>query len=174
MSKKYEITKEKHSTIEAYRIKALIDFGDVKVGDLGGFIEIEENLSQSGSAWVYGDAVVYNNGVILDDSIVKGTSIVSETTVSGKSVIKNTIVSPKTIVMPDDTELVTVGDRLSIINTGLYFKFVSTLVMGGVVKVMFGPWAGTVDQFEKRCQTQYKSNVELYNAMISIIRNQYK
>ena len=39
-----------------YRIKSLIDFEDVKAGDLGGYVEKEENLSQSGNAWVYGNA----------------------------------------------------------------------------------------------------------------------
>ncbi len=46
--KKYELTEE---TIEfcnrtLYRIKALKDFGDVEVGDLGGYIESESNLMQ--------------------------------------------------------------------------------------------------------------------------------
>lgn len=39
-----------------FRIKALISFGNVKVGDMGGYIEKEENLSQYGDAKVYGNA----------------------------------------------------------------------------------------------------------------------
>jgi len=54
---KYKLTDE---TIEAdgcslHRIEALRDFGEVKAGDLGGFIESESNLSHTGNAWVYGD-----------------------------------------------------------------------------------------------------------------------
>ena len=50
--RKYEFTRE---TKEAgfrtlHRIRAVINFGDVKVGDLGGFIEREENLSHDGTA----------------------------------------------------------------------------------------------------------------------------
>lgn len=50
--KKYKLTNE---TIEyggktLYRIEALIDFGNVKIGDHGGFIEKEENLSMYGNA----------------------------------------------------------------------------------------------------------------------------
>ena len=37
-----------------YRIKALKDFNNVKEGELGGYIESEQNLSQEGNAWVYG------------------------------------------------------------------------------------------------------------------------
>lgn len=75
--KKYELTNE---TIQIegkklYRIKALIDFGDVKAGDLGGFIEKESNLSHLGSAWIYDDAMVCGNAMVCDDgdyACVKG------------------------------------------------------------------------------------------------------
>ena len=58
--KKFELTTdriEENGTI-LYRIKALIDFGDVKAGDFGGYVEKEENLSQYGSAWVSDNARV--------------------------------------------------------------------------------------------------------------------
>ena len=42
-----------------FRIKALKDFGDVKKGDLGGFVEKEVNLSHEGECWIYNDACVY-------------------------------------------------------------------------------------------------------------------
>jgi len=60
--KKYELLK--NDTITApngktlYRIKALIDFGVVLAGSLGGYIEKEDNLTHTGNAWVYGDARV--------------------------------------------------------------------------------------------------------------------
>lgn len=62
MDKKYELTDEKIEAFSTtlYRIRALRDIPafDVKAGDLGGFIEKEENLSHDGDAWVYGDARV--------------------------------------------------------------------------------------------------------------------
>lgn len=45
--KKFELTTEFITTIfgtRLFRIKALMDFGNVRAGDLGGFIEKEENL----------------------------------------------------------------------------------------------------------------------------------
>ena len=68
--KKYEMMQDQ--TIEwcgrtLYRIRALRDFGNVRAGDVGGYIECERNLSQDGNArvygdaWVYGDARVYGN-----------------------------------------------------------------------------------------------------------------
>ena len=38
-----------------YRIYAVKSFGDVKKGNKGGLIEKEDNLSESGDCWLYGD-----------------------------------------------------------------------------------------------------------------------
>ncbi|ECJ5891726.1 hypothetical protein FNH88_19030, partial [Salmonella enterica subsp. salamae] len=59
--KKYElaldITKEFLGR-KLFRIRALISFGNVEKGDLGGWVEKEGNLDQSGDAWVSGNAWV--------------------------------------------------------------------------------------------------------------------
>ena len=47
-NKKYELLKDDAITSfgrTLYRIKATTDFGDVEKGELGGYIEKEENLS---------------------------------------------------------------------------------------------------------------------------------
>ena len=59
--KKYELTKETKTLMDGtvlHRIRALLDIPmhGVKAGDLGGWIEKENNLSQCGNAWVSGDA----------------------------------------------------------------------------------------------------------------------
>ena len=72
--KKYELLK--NDTITApngktlYRIKALIDFGVVLAGSLGGYIEKEDNLTHTGNAWVYGNARVYGNALVSDNAWV--------------------------------------------------------------------------------------------------------
>lgn len=45
---KFELTSETKVVFgkTLYRIRALVDFGIVKAGDLGGFVEKEDNLSQ--------------------------------------------------------------------------------------------------------------------------------
>lgn len=53
--KKFELTSEFVTNIfgkKLFRIKALVAFCDVEKGELGGFIEKEDNLSHSGDAWV--------------------------------------------------------------------------------------------------------------------------
>ena len=64
--KKYKLTEEYIivNDVKLYRIEATADFGDVKIGFKGGYIEKESNLSQDGDAWVYGDAKVYDNAKV--------------------------------------------------------------------------------------------------------------
>ena len=78
--KKFELTTDriKENGTTLYRIKALIDFGDVKAGELGGYVEKETNLSQYGNAWVYGDAQVSGNARVYDDAWVYGNAWVSD------------------------------------------------------------------------------------------------
>ena len=58
---KYEITDIQHpNNPRLRRVRALVAIGfSVAAGDLGGYVEKPENLSQNGNAWVYGDAQVY-------------------------------------------------------------------------------------------------------------------
>ena len=89
--KKFELTTDTKMRFgkKLFRIKALISFGNVRAGDVGGYIEKEENLSQSGNAWVYGnaevsgdaevygDAKVYGNAKVYGDAWVSGNAEVS-------------------------------------------------------------------------------------------------
>ena len=74
MNKKYELTDETQewNGRTLHRIRALADFGDVKAGELGGWIEKEENLSHNGNAWVYGDAWVCGDARVCGDAQVYG------------------------------------------------------------------------------------------------------
>ena len=76
--KKYEFTGETKEikllfrTAVLHRIRATVSFGFVKIGDLGGWIEKEENLSHEGKAWVCGDAKVWGNAKVCGDAEVCG------------------------------------------------------------------------------------------------------
>ena len=78
--KKYEFTGETKQiellsrTATLHRIRAVVEFGFVKVGDLGGWIEKEENLSHVGKAWVCGDAKVWGNAKVCGDAKVWGNA----------------------------------------------------------------------------------------------------
>ena len=70
--KKYELTSEtiKFNGVTLHRIKALKNFSDVKAGNLGGWVEKEENLSQTDNAWVYSNAKVYGNAKVFGNAQV--------------------------------------------------------------------------------------------------------
>ena len=78
--KKFEFTGETKTislffrTATLHRIRAVAEFGLVKIGDLGGWIEKEENLSHEGKAWVCGDAKVWGNAKVCGDAKVWGNA----------------------------------------------------------------------------------------------------
>ena len=79
--RKYELTEETKTLVGGTvlrRIRALRDIPrhGVKAGELGGFVESEDNLSQDGDAWVYGDAKVYGNANVFDNAKVSGDATV--------------------------------------------------------------------------------------------------
>ena len=78
--KKFEFTGETKTisllfrTATLHRIRAVAEFGLVKIGDLGGWIEKEENLSHEGKAWVWGNAEVWGNAKVCGDAEVWGNA----------------------------------------------------------------------------------------------------
>ena len=74
--KKYEIVRDDcivYNGRTLYRIRALKDFWTapkemIHKGDLGGYVESENNLSQEGYCWIRNNAKVYDNAKVLDDA----------------------------------------------------------------------------------------------------------
>jgi len=64
-NKKYELVMNDTITLDngttLYRIKALKSFSDVEKGELGGYVQSEDNLSHEGDCWVYPLGRVYGN-----------------------------------------------------------------------------------------------------------------
>ena len=78
---KYEILRDDKIEVAGrtlYKIRALRDFNDVKAGNLGGYIEGEENLSQDGDCWVYNNARVFGNACVFGDAWVYGNVYVCD------------------------------------------------------------------------------------------------
>lgn len=70
MERKYEIIYELPGLRNTHRIRALKDFGDVKAGDIGGYVSDYYNLSQKGDCWVYDNGMVYGHGRVTDHACV--------------------------------------------------------------------------------------------------------
>lgn len=61
-----------------HQIKAVRDFGKVKEGELGGFIEDCKNLSQYDCAWVADNAKVFEHASVSGNAYVDGDSYIRE------------------------------------------------------------------------------------------------
>ena len=74
--KKFELTNETKiiNGKTLYRIKALknFEYDNIKIGDLGGFVEKEKNLSQYGNCWIYHNSCVYDKARISGNAKIIG------------------------------------------------------------------------------------------------------
>lgn len=91
--KKYKMHKSEIKAIGLHtlcRIQALIDIPKhgVKAGDFGGFIEKENNLSQTLDGWVGENASVYGDSFIMRDVLVSGNATVFQSNLWGDMVVK--------------------------------------------------------------------------------------
>lgn len=86
------MTNKKYYIRDDGRIVALKDFGNIKAGDVGGFVESEDNLSHEGECWIYedarvsGDAWVFGNARVAGDAAVSGNAwVYGDASVSGNA-----------------------------------------------------------------------------------------
>ena len=87
--KKYELTEETNEQ-GLHRIRALRDIQryGVKKGDLGGFVERENNLSQEDDCWIADNATVKDFAGVHDDALVQNNATVKDfATIIGNSII---------------------------------------------------------------------------------------
>ena len=167
MSKKYELTSETIETDEGitlYRIKALKDFGNVNKGDLGGFIESEDNLSQEGITWVYdnarvfGDAKVFGNALVYGNAVVFGTVLVyGNAQVSGDvqlygnaQLCGNAQVSGDACIY-GNAKVTSVDDYSTISNFGTQYRTTTFFrCEDGEIRVSCGCFYGTIPEFKNQ------------------------
>lgn len=76
--KKYKLTNEtmQFDNTILHRIEALRSFGDVQIGDKGGWVEDEINLAHDGLCWIYDDSKVFGYGNVSDNAKVANNSTV--------------------------------------------------------------------------------------------------
>ena len=73
--KKFELTNEFITNMfgtKLFRIRALVEFGDVEAGELGGYVEKESNLGHDDNAWVYDNAWVCSDALVCGNARVYG------------------------------------------------------------------------------------------------------
>ena len=130
MCKKYEFTGETKifECITLHRIRAIRSFGNVKSGDIGGWIENQINLDQESDAWVYDNAWVYGDALVSGDARVSGDALVF-----GDARVFN---------IKDIMSISCIGSRYG---TTTIFKNKS-----GSLSVSCGCFYGTIDEFSNK------------------------
>lgn len=124
MGPKYELYEPKTprrrgETVLRYRVRALRDIPEngVKAGDLGGWVENEKNLDQTGSSWIFEDTEVFEgarvggnaiiqgkgafangNAKIIDSAVVTGSAISDNATVMDSAMVVNSVVEDDSVV----------------------------------------------------------------------------
>ena len=149
--KKYEFTGKFKMFLDKklFQIRALVSFGSVEAGEIGGYIEKEDNLSHAGNAWVSGDAWVYGDAEVYGNAEVYGDARVYKS-----------------------THLLQVGAIGSRDGTTTFFR-----TKEKEIYVKCGCFEGSIEEFEKKVVTThagtkhektYKLAIELAKAQIEL------
>ena len=146
--KKFELTGEFVTNIfgkKLFRIRALVAFGDVEAGELGGYVEKEENLSDDGEAWVSGNAEVSGDAWVSGDAEVSGNARVS----GNAEVSGNARVSGDAWVSGD-------ADILQITGLGTVHRTTTAFRTPDGVRIVCGCFYGDLDAFREQVKnTRY-------------------
>ena len=183
--KKFEFTGETKTLLDGtvlHRIEALvrIEFGRmaVEIGELGGWIEKENNLSHDGNAWVFRNAEVYGNAEVCGNAWVCGDARVY----GNAEVYGNAWVC-------DDARVC--GDAIVCGNAEVYgnaevFRMEHYLVMGPIgrrnafttffrtkernIKVVCGCFFGTIDEFLVKVKQTHgdSKHAKVYRAAVEV------
>jgi hypothetical protein len=98
---------ETNLPVKQYRVRAIRDFGDVKEGDIGGFVSGFQNLDTKDNSWIYhdacvlwysrveGEAQVRDNAQVIGNAVIKDTATIRDSVyISGNPIIcGNTVFS---------------------------------------------------------------------------------
>lgn len=101
--KKLGAVRNENGFVTVYRIQAIKDFGDVKKGDLGGFVSDEYCISPYGNCWVYDDSIVVASS-IADNVEVRKNSMVVSSFLTDNVIIEGSKIFNKSVVT-DDTKI---------------------------------------------------------------------
>ena len=165
--------------VKLFQIKCINSFRFAEEGELGGYIEKENNLSQfedawvSGNAWVYGDAQVFGNAQVSVNAQVYGNAQVSDNArVSGNAQVSdNARVSGNARVYGDAQvfgNAQVYGDaRIQNDNQHCGFDCFGScnrhthayLTKDNKVEITCGCFRGSIADFEKRVEETHKGTI---------------
>ena len=165
MEKKFELTdKFVFNTfgIKLFQIKCTKSFKYAKEGDLGGYVEKDENLDQESDAWVSGDAQVYGDARVYDDAQVCGDAWVC----GNARVYGNAQVYGDADIENDNNHC---GfDCFGSCNRHTH----AYLTKDNKVEITCGCFRGSIEEFEKKVEKTHSGKIyeKQYKAIINVIK----
>lgn len=172
--KKFELTSESIVDIfgkKLFRIKALVEFGNVKEGELGGFVEKEENLSHEGDAWVYENARVSGNAWVYENARVSGNArVYGNAWVYGNARVSWDAWVYGNAEVCGDTDYATVKGFGTEYRTTTFFK-----CKDGIVRVKCGCFYGDLEEFRNQVKNTRKGKIaEEYLMIADLMEKHFK
>ena len=170
--KKYEFTGETKVWlgITLHRIRALVAFGDVDVGDLGGWIEKEENLAQEGEAWVSGEALVCDEARVCGEAKVSGEArVYGKANVCGKAWVSGEALVCDEARVEKPWHCITIGLIGSRNDTTTFFRTKSLEIF-----VACGCFRGNIEEFAEAVKKRHggTKHEKVYLAAIELAKLQ--
>ena len=170
--KKFELTSETKINIfgkKLFRIKALISFGNVEAGETGGWVEKEENVNQSGDAWVSGNAEVSGNAWVSGNARVSGNAWVSgNAEVSGNARVSGNAWVSGDAWVSGNAEVSGNADYTTIRGFGTQFRTTTFFrCKDKQVKVSCGCFYGTIPEFREQVKNTRKGKIAEEYLMIA-------
>ena len=165
MEKKFELTDNfviNAFGIKMFQIKCTKSFKYANEGDLGGYVEKEDNLSQSGdawvsgNAWVSGDAWVSGNAWVSGDARVYGDALVyGDAQVYGDARVEN-------------NHMHCGFDCFGSCNRHTH----AYKTKGNKVEITCGCFRGNIEEFERKVEETHSGTIyeKQYKAIINLIK----
>ena len=190
--KKYELTDDSITFMgrKLFRIRAIRSFNDVAAGDLGGYIEKEENLSHDNDAWISDNARIYGNARISDkariygDARISGNARISDKAhisgnarICGNACIFGNTCSYDNISISDNAHISDDADYLYLKGLGsenrntTFFK-----CKDGHIHVSCGCFSGNLAEFETKVKKTHGDSkyAKEYLACIEVVKIHFK
>lgn len=153
-------------SITLRRIRAVKEFGFIKAGDVGGWIESEKNLSHDDNAWVGGNARVNGDAWVNENAQVEGNAWVGGNAwIGGNARVKgNALVGGKAWVggnawVDENAKIFSINHILIIGPAGSRNDF-TTFYMDkdNEITVKCGCFLGKTDEFLKKVTETHGDN----------------
>ena len=154
--------------VKLFQIKCTKSFKYAKEGDLGGYVEKDENLDQESDAWVYGDARVYGNAWVYGNARVYGNAWVY----GNARVYGNAWVSGNARVS-GDAEIDNNNKHCGFDCFGSANRHTHAyLTKENKVEITCGCFRGSIEEFEKRVEETHSGTIyeKQYKAIIDVLK----